>query len=259
MQAAFSHRLTPVLVTITLVTASVALAAYAYKTLFKAEAWDTNTISVTGEAERTMIPDIATFSLAVRAEGADVAVVQSEAAEKNNAIVTFLKEQGIAEADIRTTSYNVTPRYRFEQAACTPMFCPPGRSVQDGFEVYQALEVKVRETSQAGDLLAGVGEAGATDISGLAFTIDDRSALASEAREAAIADAQEKADALAKALGVRLVRLVGFYEDEGYQPMPYYGMGGDMQLRSAEMAVVPDIQPGESIVKSRVTLTYKIK
>jgi len=259
MQAAFSHRLTPVLVLVTLATASVALAAYAYKTFFKAEPWDTNTISVTGEAERTMIPDIATFSLAVRVEGADVTVVQIEAAEKNNAIVAFLKEQGIAETDIRTMSYNLTPRYRFESAVCTPTFCPPSRSVQDGFEVYQALEVKVRDISQAGDLLAGVGEVGATDISGLMFTIDDRSALAAEAREVAISDAKEKAEALATALGVRLVRLVGFYEDEGYQPMPYYGMGGDMKLRSVEMALAPDIQPGESIVKSRVTLTYKIK
>jgi uncharacterized protein YggE len=207
-----------------------------------------------------MIPDVATFTLYVRAEGEEVATVQSEVAEIHNNIVAFLKEKGVAETDIKTTSYNVSPRYRYEQAMCTPMFCPPGKTVQDGFEVSQSLEVKVRQTEQAGELLAGVGGLGATDISGLTFTIDDKSKILAEAREAAIVDAREKADLLAGALGVRLVRLVGFYEEERGMPMPYYGMGGDAMTRSSmEMSVAPDIQLGESVVKSKVTVTYRIK
>jgi uncharacterized protein len=260
MHTIINNRLLQIAIITTCATASVALISYSYKALFTSDAWETNTISVSGEAERTMIPDVATFTLSVRAEGAEVSVVQTEVAEIHNEIVAFLKEKGVAETDIKTITYNVSPRYQYEQAMCTPMFCPPGKTVQDGFEVLQSLEVKVRQTEQAGELLAGVGSFGATDISGLTFTIDDKSKILAEAREAAILDAREKANVLAGALGVRLVRLVGFYEEDGGMPMAYYGMGGDAMTRSSmEMAIAPDIQLGESVVKSRVTVTYRIK
>lgn len=257
MQSAFTHRFTPVLVMTTFAMATLALGAYAYQAIFGDDVWESNTISVTGEAEVVVVPDVASFTLAIRAEDEDMAAVQSEAAKINNAIIAYLKEEGVAETDIKTTSYNVNPRYRYERAVCTPTFCPPGESVQDGFIVYQSVEVKVRNTEKAGVLLTGVGSLGATNITGLTFTIDDPSQLESEARAAAITDARAKAEALADALGVRLVKLVSFYEDEMYRPMPY-GMGGDMMLRSAEMAA-PDIELGESTVTSRVSLTYKIK
>lgn len=260
MQPAFSHRYTPILVMATFAMATVALGAYAYQTIFNSySAWEPTTITISGEAEVTAIPDVASFTLAVRAEGDDATTAQAEATELNNAIIAYLSAEGVAETDIKTTSYNVSPRYRFDRTTCTPTFCPPGESVQDGFEVYQSLQVKVRETDKAGALLAGVGEAGASDISSLSFTIDDESAYEAEARAEAIKDAQAKAEVLAESLGVRLVDLVSFYEEEGYRPMPYYeGMGGDM-MRSAEMAPAPDIQMGESTIMSRVNLTYKIK
>lgn len=259
MQPLFTHRLTPLLVMTTFAMATVALGAYAYKSITQGDAWTPMTISVNGTAEVMAVPDIVTFTLAVRADGDDVVTAQAGATEKNNTIVSFLKEAGVAEADIKTTSYNVSPRFRYEQRPCTPAFCPPGESIEDGFEVYQALQVKVRETDTAGALLAGVGEAGASDVSGLTFTIDDPSVFEAEARAEAIKDAQAQAEALAAALGVRLVKLVSFYEDQPMGPTPYYGMGGDTMLRSAEMAAAPEIPMGENQIISNVSLTYKIK
>lgn len=259
MQSAFTHSLTPFLVMTTFAMSTLALGAYAYQTVFNENAWETNTISISGEAEVVAIPDVAIFTLAVRADGEDATTAQSQAAEINNVIVSYLKEQGVVETDIRTTSYNVNPRYRYNNQPCTPTFCPPNNPIPDGFEVYQALTVKVRDTNTAGTLLAGVGNAGATDISGLSFTIDDQNKLKAEARTMAIVDAKAKAEVLAEALGVRLVEIVSFYEDERYQPMPYSAMGGDMMMRSEQAMVSPDIQVGESTITSRVSLTYKIK
>jgi len=259
MQSLMTNRFTPLLVMTTFAMATVALGAYAYKTITTGDAWSPMTISVNGSAEVMAVPDIATFTLAVRADGDDVATAQTSATEKNNAIIAFLTGAGVAEADIKTTAYSISPRFRFEQRPCTPVFCPPSESIEDGFEVYQALEVKVRDTAQAGTLLAGVGTAGATDISGLTFTIDDPSTFEAEARAEAIKDAQVKAEALAESLGVRLGDLVSFYEEQPMGPTPYYGMGGDAMLRSAEMAAAPEIPMGENEIVSRVSLTYKVK
>lgn len=223
-----------------------------------------NTISVSGMGEVFAVPDQATFSVTVREEGADVADAQEKATEKSNAIIKYLKDQGVEEENIKTISYNVNPKYEWEQAAsCDRGYCPPGRQTLVGFEVWQSLEVKVDDPKKAGDLLSGVGSKGASEVSGLSFTIEDEDELKAEARDMAIAEAREKADQLAAQLGVSIVRVVGFYEDAGgYQP--YYGKGGasfDMAVRSeaAMVAPAPDLPAGENKIVSNVNVTYEIR
>ncbi len=256
----FESKLNRQLGTGVLVMLVVALGSYAYVTLKTATEWGgPTTIMITGTGEATAVPDIATFSFSVRGEGADAAAAQAKSAEAINAIMAFVKEQGVAEKDVQTSGYNMYPKFKYEQKPCVMgMYCPPGEQIADGFEVSQMVTVKVRETAKAGALLAGVGERGATDISGLTFTIDDEDALKAQARKAAIEDAQAQAAVLADQLGVRLGDMTSYYEET---PMPYYGgMGGDMMMSAkAEMAPTPEIAVGEGTVTAKVNLTYEIK
>ncbi|PIR82699.1 hypothetical protein COU20_00775 [Candidatus Kaiserbacteria bacterium CG10_big_fil_rev_8_21_14_0_10_59_10] len=223
----------------------------------------TNTITVTGMGEVFAVPDLATFSVSVREEALEVADAQETAADKMNTIIAYLQQQGVEEKDIKTVSYNVYPRYEWQQAPCPAdsRICPPGKSVMTGFEVHQTISVKVRDTERAGDLLSGVGSRGASDVSGLTFTTDDDDALRAEARALAIEDARGKAAELANSLNVRLVRIVGFHEsDYGYPPMPYaYGMGGDMMVRSEAAMKAPELPVGENKIVSNVSVTYEIR
>lgn len=218
------------------------------------------TISVSGEGEVTAVPDIGEFSFSVTGKGEDAAGAQADSAAKMEAIMAYLTGAGVEEKDIKTEYYNLYPKYRYEEKPCVVgMYCPPGEQIEDGFEVSQTVRVKVRTIDTAGDLIAGVGGEGATNLSGLSFTIDDTSALKDEARTAAIEDAKAKAKVLADQLGVRIVEMTGYYEDEGYYPpMPYYGMGGDMAMESKayDEAVVPT---GENVINSRVTITYMVR
>lgn len=252
------------LLTLALALVVVALGAYTYFTWTQAKQWNSGptTISVTGTGEAMAVPDIATFSFSVRAEGADATAAQAASAEAVNAVMAYLKEQGIEEKDIKTENYTLNPKYNYEPRPCPMgMYCPPSEPVQEGFEVYQSVSVKVRDTNKAGTLLGGVGEKGATDISGLSFTIDNEEKLKSDARALAIADAKAQAEVLAEQLEVRLVEMIGFYEE--MPSNPYYGYGGammDMAMSErAEMAPTPDLPAGENTVTSRVTLTYKIR
>lgn len=220
-----------------------------------------NTITVSGNGEVFAVPDRATFSVTVREEAADVAGAQDEATKKINDIIAYLKGAGVEENDIKTVNYSVNPKYEYTQAACTNFSCPPSNQVLVGFEVWQTLEVKVIDPKKAGELLTGVGGKGASEVSGLSFTIEDEDQLKADAREMAIAEAREKAEALADQLGVEVVRVVGFYEDSYGGPIPYaYGRGGvAMDMAMESKAVPPELPAGENKITSNVNVTYEIR
>ncbi|MEZ4200540.1 MAG: SIMPL domain-containing protein [Candidatus Paceibacterota bacterium] len=265
MQSFFSIWYVRFLSILALIGLVLALMTYAYAT------WESNkygmmgptTINVTGEGEVLAKPDIGRFSFSVRAEGEDAESAQTASAEAINTIIAYLTENGVDEDDIKTEYYNLNPQYRYEERVCEIEFgyCPPGERFVDGFEVNQSVSVKVRDLDNAGNLISGVGERGATNISSLQFTIDDETVLKAEAREKAIEDAKKKAKELARDLDVRLVRMVGYWEDEGgYYPQAYAmdmameeGYGG-MTKNSA-----PSIPTGENTITSRVNLTFEIK
>ncbi len=206
------------------------------------------------------VPDIAQFTFSVRAEAPDAAAAQEQSGTVVNDILGYLADMGVAESDIKTLNYNLYPRYRWVEQVCEPgTLCRGGEQVQDGFEVNQSVQVKVRNTDEASTIVSGVGERGATNISALDFVIDDTDALQAEAREAAIADAQEKAEVLADDLGVELVRIAGYFEDSArYAPSPFdtRAMNLDLAETSFEGAELP---MGEETTSSRVTITYEIR
>src|SRR5690606_31968226 len=116
-----------------------------------------------------------------------------------------LDERAIDERDVKTLSYNVSPRYEYPQP-CYGMICPPTTSTPRivGYDVSQTIEVRVRDTAKAGDVLEALGTIGVQHVSGPQFVVDDESEVKNEARAEAIEEARAKAKALAKNLGVRL-------------------------------------------------------
>lgn len=249
------------LIVLILIAALTSLFAYTKLTLREAKygQYGMTSITVRGEGEVMARPDIGSFNFSVTAEADDAAAAQTDSAQKTNAVLAFLTESGVEEKDVKTSGYSLNPKYRYETQVCAPnMYCPPGDPIIDGYTVTQTVEVKVRDLDKSGDLISGVGERGATNISGLSFTVDDESNLKADAREAAIADAKEKAKVLANQLGVRLVRIMSYYEEEAY--MPYYG-GGDMMMSArAEVAqMAPSFPVGQNETKSVVNITFEVR
>jgi uncharacterized protein len=257
------------LVMLVLILGAAALGAYTYYTYKQSQYIYSgpNTISVQGKGEIFAKPDIATFSFAVEAEAVDAAGAQEKSATAMNAIVDYLKNDGkVEEKDIKTSGYSLNPKYRWEQGICTQFGCPNGKQILEGYTVSQIVTVKVRDTAKAGDLISNVGTKGATNISGLSFTIDDDEALKRQARELAIKDAKENAQKLSQDLGMRLGRMMNYWEDQGGYPVPMYdmamsaraesmnGMGGDEMK-----AMSPSIPSGENTITSNVTIVYEIK
>ncbi len=226
----------------------------------------TNTINVSGHGEALAVPDIATFTFSITSQKLTVALAQDDVTKKINEITQYLKSAGVDEKDIQTSDYSVYPQYEYSQSVCpaasggTIIYCPPGKQNLKGYEVRQTTTVKVRDTAKAGDLLTGVGGKGATEVSGLNFTFDKPDQVQTQARDKAILNAKTKAEDLARALGVSLVRVVSYSENGNYPTPMYYakdmavGMGGVAETRSS-----PEISVGQNKVSSDVNITYEIR
>jgi len=229
----------------------------------------TNTIQVEGTGEVVAVPDTATFTVTVQNTADDVATAQTKTTTQGNAIVTYLQGQGVDSTDIQTTDYEINPQYSYSQDVCPSAIpasvggyvpsCPPGKQVLTGYQVSETLTVKVTDTSKAGTILAGVGSQGASSVSGLTFTVSSQDALQEQAQQKAIAEAQGKAQALAKSLGVQLVGVVGFSENNGTQGVYPMAFATNASASGAIAAPAPEIQAGQNTITDNVTLTYEIQ
>ncbi len=220
---------------------------------------ESNTISVQGKGEIFVVPDIATVTFSVRANAKTLKDAQASVTEKTAKIMAFLEEKGIDEKDIKTTNYNSYPQYEnTNEIVCMGIGCPrpnPNPKVI-GYELNQSFSVKIRNADTTNEIIEGLGTIGVADMSGAQFSIDDEEKVNAEARRKAIADAKEKADVLAKDLGVRLVRIVSFNESGNY-PMYYSKASMDGAENAAPDA--PQIPMGENQIVSNVTIVYEIQ
>lgn len=223
------------------------------------------TINVSGTGEAFAAPDVANISFSVTKDAKTVAEAQKLSADGINAIMAFLEENKIEKKDIQTTGYNLYPKYEYQRSvACLNYngngYCPNGKQILVGYTVSQSVVVKVRKIDDAGTIIGGLGEKGATDISGINLEVDEPEMVQAEARDKAIKNAKEKAQILAKSLGVRLVRIVS-YSDGGNYPVYAFGRGGgEAKMIAADMAVpAPEIPVGQNQYSSNVTITYEIQ
>lgn len=215
----------------------------------------TNTVSFSGEGKVVAKPDIAVVDLSILTEATTSKAAQDENSRKSKSLTDFLKKQGIEDKDIKTTGYNIYPQYYYP-----PYPTSDGRSPRiTGYQVSQTIQVKVRDLEKVDTVLDGVVSAGVNQVNNLQLTVDEPEKLRDEARENAIKDAKEKADALENQLGIRLGKIVNFSEDTGGYPVPMYessykgmGVGGGGTGG-------PSVPVGENEIVINVTITYQIK
>ena len=168
-----------------------------------------------------------------------------------NAIITAIKEIGIADKDIKTTNYNIWPNYDYSS----------NNGVGDiiGYTINQSVEVNVRNLDSIGDILQKSGDLGANQVGGVNFTIDSPEALKSQARKKAIEDAKTKALTLFKSIGVKPGRIVGYTESYPGSYYQYYaessigfkGVGGG--------AEAPDVEVGSQDIEVNISLIYELQ
>jgi len=208
------------------------------------------TVSFTGEGTVKAIPDTVKVEVGLITEGKDSISVQNENTAKMNAVIKFLKDQGIKDEDVKTSNYNLSPKYDYNK----------GKSTLVGYIISQTLTVTVRDLTKVGKVLDGSVSSGANQINSISMFVDKPEEMKNKAREDAVKQAKEKASATSKIAGFRLGRVVSFYENSVGEPPMYYetmmdGRGGG----ASSVSPSPQIEPGSQEIKINVTLTYLIK
>ena len=215
-----------------------------------------NTITVTGTGKSAVVPDIAYISFDVQESAPVVADAQAAATKRANDALAAMAALGIADKDVQTTGYNITPQY--QGTACAPgMACTqPVSNTITGYQVSQSVTLTLRDTSKAGDVLQKLGTLGVQNVSGPDFATDDDTAVTDDARGKAITDAKQEAQVLAKQLGVTLGDVTNFSENSG--PYPVYDSMSAKTSGLATPAAAPTLPVGQDQHTVTVQVTYEI-
>lgn len=204
----------------------------------------TRSVTVNGEGRVSLPPDTAYLALGVDIRDPDLGVAQSTAAEQMEAVIAALRAAGVAEEDIQTGNYSIYVERDYNQ---------PNQPIL-GYNVSHSVTAKVRNLDAAGATLAAAIDAGANNVGGIWFGLEDPGNAVAQARELAIADARAKAEELARLTDSTLGPVLTI--TEGYStPMPAvdYARNADMAQSAA-----PPINPGSSEVVLTVTVKYTL-
>jgi len=205
-------------------------------------------IWVSGTGEVTATPDVAILTLGVQAQETTVKAAQSEAASAMAAVVNALKANGVADKDIQTQWYSISPVTKWDDKT--------NEQITTGYSVSNMVIVKIRDISKAGTIIDAVTEAGGdlTRINGINFTVDNPTAYYNQAREKAMQDAAAKAQQMASLAGVNLGKAIYISESGGYIPGPY-----PLKDYAAGASASTPISPGELNITISVSVGYSIE
>ncbi len=201
-------------------------------------------ITMTGLGQVETVPDMAVISLGVSSQARSAGEAMAETSAKVAEIIATLRNAGIAPSDIQTSRLSVSPRYDHSSTRNTPQLV--------GFIATNTLSVRFIDLSQLGAQLDAVMEAGANQMNGLNFQMQDAQPAQDAARVAAVEDAMRKAALYAQAAGVELGQLISLSESGAASPQPMM-----MEMAMARSGGVP-VAEGEVTTSASVTLVYAI-
>lgn len=202
-------------------------------------------VTVSAEGSVSARPDMARVSSGVVSEAETAAAALSANSAAMEKLIAGLKAAGIAGEDIKTASFNVSPRYVHNRDGQPPRI--------DGYRVSNDVAIIVRDLEKLGALLDQLVRNGGNQIGGLSFDIAKADSLKDEARRAAMANARKRAELYATAAGARLGDVLSISEET-----VHVAPRGAVMARSAMAESVP-IAEGSQDIEVRVTATWELK
>jgi uncharacterized protein YggE len=208
-------------------------------------------ITVVGQGSARVEPDIARVTVGVETSAATIAEAVAENEAQMDAVLAALKEAGIAEKDIQTTNFSISLDRYPEPMPRTD----EGQAEQPVYRVSNMVSVTIRDMESVGAVLDAVIEAGANNIWGVSFTVEDPSDAQAEARADAVGDARDRAEALAELSGVELGPVMSVSEVVGSGAIP---VAFDTMVERAAGGGSA-ISPGELEIGYQVQVSYFIE
>jgi hypothetical protein len=193
-------------------------------------------------------PDIVDIGAGVTSQASTAVEAMRINAREMNAVIDRIKALGIKDKDIQTTGINLSAQYDYDQST--------SRQVFRGYQASNRVNVTLREVPRAGEVLDALVAAGATDINGPNFALDDDTGARAQARKAAFDKARAQAEEYARWSGFSGVRLLEINESVAAGPPMPYAQSAERKMMDVSAAPTP-VEPG--LVGTMVSLTVKFE
>ena len=200
-------------------------------------------MTVTGYGEIAAEPDYVQIQIEVRTQGKDVSGAQQENAQIMNRVIGSIMALNIPREDIQTAHYSISPMYDYID----------GRQVFRGYEVQNAITVKIMDISQAGIVIDTAVLNGANQVSAIQFKIEDSAAYYRQALRLALVDAYAKAVAIAETMHISIQPIPIEIIEERNVAIPYTFKS--VQISNQE--ITTPIEQGTMLINATVRVKYK--
>lgn len=202
-------------------------------------------ISATGDATR--VPDVAIVNAGVVTRAATARAALQQNAAQMERVRAALKRAGIADRDIQTSNISLNPEYRYVQNKAPQL---------NGYTASNQVNVRFRDIAKTGDILDALVAEGSNQINGPTLTIDEPEEALNEARSKALAAGRARAELYARALNMRVVRLLSVSESARDFPSPVPVM---MMEARAQNGAATKIDPGEQKLSITLGMVFELQ
>ncbi len=178
----------------------------------------------TGEATLAAKPDQAEVDLGVVTQAQSAEAAARENAQRLDTVLAALRQTLGPQAEIKTLAYSLSPIYRYPREG--------GNPILSGYAATNLVRIRTQDLNQVGKIIDTAMQAGANKIQNLRLALQDETAVRLKALRQAAQKARSKAEALAQALGVRVIRVLSA-EEEGSREQPVLTLAMERAAMSA--------------------------
>ncbi len=205
------------------------------------------TIEVTGQAKVSETPDRVYIDVGVTTQAQESEAAAARNASRLSAVIAALQRAAGSGAQLTTTEYSISPDYNYPRNGGTPTVA--------GYTVSNVVQVRLDDLRKIGPVIDAATQAGSNNVQNIRFALRDEEALRGQALREAALNARLDADALADALGLKVVR-VRSVSEQSPAVVPIYPRA----LFAAKAAVAPatPVAAGTIDVSATVTLTVEV-
>jgi len=199
-------------------------------------------MTVTGNGKVVAQASYVQLQIEVTTQGKNVQQAQQENASTMNRVIQSILALTIPRENIQTAAYTIAPIYDYVE----------GKQVFTGYEVTNAITVKVPDTNLVGAVIDTAVENGANRISSIQFKIDHADVYYQQALSLALHNAQMKANTIAQTMHLALhPQPLEIVEENESGPVLYKSMA------MADSTITTPIEQGQITISAAVRVTFQ--
>lgn len=225
-------------------------------------------LTVSAEGRSLRQPDLAVFTAGVTTQGKNANEALAANSRAMNRVIAELKRAGIAERDIQTSNLSISPIYSNPERDAMiaarmsgqPYVPPTEPAVARivGYTANNNVSVRQRKLGDYGQVIDTLVAAGANQINGPSFQMDDADPALDEARLEAMTKARTRAELYARAAGLRVLRIVSISESGGYYGPPPVAFAVAERSGAPPPPPPSPVQAGELQLTANVTVLFEL-